>query len=50
MGIKKILETVLGDLPPELQPKEGAYYYKRHSEHAGFKALAEESKPEGAAS
>jgi hypothetical protein len=50
MGIKKILETVLGELPPELQPKEGAYYYKKHSEHSGFKATAQEVKPEGAAS
>lgn len=36
-GIKKILETVLDKLPDELQPKnDGAYYYKKHSEHAGY--------------
>jgi hypothetical protein len=46
IGIKKILETVLGELPPELQPKEGSYYYKKHSEHAGFKAPAQESSTE----
>ncbi|KAK3064212.1 hypothetical protein LTS18_009174, partial [Coniosporium uncinatum] len=37
-GVQKILETVLGSLPAELQPKESSYYYKKHSEHAGFKA------------
>lgn len=26
----------MSKISPELQPKEGSYYYKRHSEHAGF--------------
>ncbi|KAF2666925.1 translation initiation factor eIF4e [Microthyrium microscopicum] len=37
-GKQRILETVLTELPPELQPRENMYYYKAHSEHAGFKA------------
>lgn len=38
-GVQKILEVVLNNLSPELQPKNDlAYYYKKHSEHAGFKA------------
>ena len=45
-AIDKILATVLEDLPEELTPKEGSYYYKRHDEHAGFKKPDEqESKP-----
>ncbi|KAF2104769.1 translation initiation factor eIF4e [Rhizodiscina lignyota] len=35
-GIQNILKTVLNGLSPELIPKESAYYYKKHSEHAGF--------------
>ena len=27
---------MLAGLSPEIKPKEGAYYYKKHSEHAGF--------------
>lgn len=29
------------DLPPELQPKADNYFYKKHSDHAGFKAPPE---------
>ncbi|KAI9667362.1 MAG: hypothetical protein M1821_000177 [Bathelium mastoideum] len=36
-GIDKILKKVLDELPDELKPKEGTYYYKRHEEHAGYK-------------
>lgn len=36
-GVQRILDTVLKTLPPELVPKESAYYYKKHSEHAGFR-------------
>lgn len=35
-GIDGVLETVLGNLSEELKPREGSYYYKKHSEHAGF--------------
>lgn len=41
-GIDNILQTVLERLPPDLVPKDSAYYYKRHSEHAGFKATGAE--------
>jgi hypothetical protein len=37
-GKHRIVETVLAELPDELQPKDGSYYYKAHSEHAGFKS------------
>jgi hypothetical protein len=37
-SIDAILETVLGELPDELKPKPDNYFYKKHSDHAGFKA------------
>ena len=39
-GVEGMLETVLGSLSAELQPREGSYYYKKHSEHAGYAAPA----------
>lgn len=35
-GVERILSTVLENLSSELKPREGSYYYKKHSEHAGF--------------
>ncbi|KXT18023.1 hypothetical protein AC579_9641 [Pseudocercospora musae] len=35
-GVEKVKETVLEGLSPELKPRDGSYYYKRHNEHAGF--------------
>jgi hypothetical protein len=32
------LATVLEELPEELRPKPDNYFYKKHSDHAGFKA------------
>jgi len=44
-GVQKILEVVLNNLSPELQPKnDSGYYYKKHSEHAGFKAPTTEAQ------
>ena len=47
-GIERIAETVVRSMPDHLRPKEGSYYYKKHSEHEGFDASAakknEESK------
>ena len=40
-GINKVLEVVLANLPPELAPKESSYYYKKHSDHAGFSSMKE---------
>ena len=37
-GIDAIAETVMENLSEELKPREGSYYYKKHSEHAGFAA------------
>lgn len=36
-SIDAILATVLEELPPELKPKPDNYFYKKHSDHAGFK-------------
>ncbi|KAF2238813.1 translation initiation factor eIF4e [Viridothelium virens] len=40
-AIDRLLETVIEELPEQLTPKEGTYYYKKHDEHAGYQ------KPEG---
>ncbi|KAJ9629699.1 hypothetical protein H2203_002080 [Taxawa tesnikishii (nom. ined.)] len=39
-GIRRILDTVLDNLPEQLRPKDTQYYYKKHSEHAGFSTVA----------
>ncbi len=40
-SIDGIVKCVLEDLPEELRPKPDNYFYKKHSDHAGFKAPAE---------
>jgi hypothetical protein len=40
-SVDGILECVLEELPPELRPKEENYFYKKHADHAGFKAPPE---------
>ena len=40
VGIQRILKTVLDGLEEGLRPRENAYYYKKHCEHAGFKGGA----------
>lgn len=41
-SIDGLLEVVLTSLPEELRPKgPDNYFYKKHSEHAGFKAPPE---------
>ncbi|KAM7204321.1 eukaryotic translation initiation factor 4E type 3 [Rhypophila sp. PSN 637] len=40
-SIDGMLKCVLEDLPDELQPKPDNYFYKKHSDHAGFKAPPE---------
>jgi len=37
-SIDALLATVLEELPTELKPKPDNYFYKKHSDHAGFKA------------
>jgi hypothetical protein len=52
-GIEQILQLVLDALSEELKPREGSFYYKKHSEHAGFAAPARQgdgSRPGTAAS
>lgn len=40
-SIDAILALVLDELPDELKPKPDNYFYKKHSDHAGFKAPAD---------
>lgn len=40
-SIDGMLEAVLNELPAELRPKPDNYFYKKHSDHAGFKAPPE---------
>ena len=35
-SIDGIRDVVLKNLSPEIKPKDGSYYYKQHSDHAGF--------------
>lgn len=37
-SIDALLATVLQELPAEMKPKPDNYFYKKHSDHAGFKA------------
>jgi len=37
-SIDALLATVVDELPEELKPKPDNYFYKKHSDHAGFKA------------
>lgn len=39
-SIDALLETVLEELPEDMKPKPDNYFYKKHSDHAGFKASA----------
>lgn len=36
-----MVKVVLDTLPAELRPKPDNYFYKKHSDHAGFKAPPE---------
>ncbi|EFX05560.1 translation initiation factor [Grosmannia clavigera kw1407] len=40
-SVDALLACVLDELPAELQPKPDNYFYKKHSEHTGFKAPPE---------
>lgn len=39
-GIQNILTTILSNLSADFAPREGSYYYKKHSEHSGFSGNA----------
>ena len=39
-GIERMLGVVLEGLSEEIRPREGSFYYKKHSEHAGFTGAA----------
>lgn len=43
-SIDGILAVMLKGLSPNLHPKDGSYYYKRHSEHAGFTEVVAKAK------
>ena len=47
--IDGILAVVLKELSPEIKPKEASYYYKRHSEHAGFNEVVSKAAEAAAA-
>lgn len=40
-SVDGILQCVLDNLPAELRPKPDNYFYKKHADHAGFKAPPE---------
>ncbi|KAK5118972.1 hypothetical protein LTR62_000183 [Meristemomyces frigidus] len=40
VGVSRLLDVVIGGLSEELKPREGSFYYKMHSEHAGFASSA----------
>lgn len=40
-SVDGLLQCVLENLPAELTPKPDNYFYKKHSDHAGFKAPPE---------
>lgn len=46
-SVDAILATVLEELPDEMKPKPDNYFYKKHSDHAGFKAPADAEATEG---
>ncbi len=43
-SIDGILATVLAELPEELKPKPENFFYKKHSDHVGFKAPNDETE------
>lgn len=43
-SIDGILSVVLDKISPELKPKEGSWYYKKHSEHAAFNEVVTKAK------
>ncbi|KAL8750362.1 MAG: hypothetical protein Q9184_006452 [Pyrenodesmia sp. 2 TL-2023] len=46
-SITGIKDIVLAQLSENLKPKEGSYYYKRHSEHAGFEEIVAAARKKG---
>lgn len=40
-SIDGILQCILEEVPEEIRPKQDAYFYKKHCDHAGFKAPPE---------
>ena len=43
-SIASILKCILDTLPEKMKPKESAYYYKKHSEHADYKEVMEKAR------
>lgn len=40
-SVDGLLACVLEELPADLRPKADGYFYKKHADHAGFKAPPE---------
>lgn len=45
-SVDGMLACIMDELPPELRPKPDNHFYKRHCDHAGFKAPAGLQAPE----
>ncbi len=43
-SVAGIRDVVLEKVSPHLRPKEGSFYYKRHSEHVGFEEIVRAAK------
>lgn len=48
-SIAGILRTVLSNISADLAPKDGAYFYKKHSSHAGFEEAVAKAKADAQA-
>ncbi|KAG7004521.1 hypothetical protein G7Y79_00025g058070 [Physcia stellaris] len=48
-SIASILSTVLANISAELRPKDGAYFYKKHSMHAGFEGAVAKARADARA-
>ena len=44
-SVDGIRDCVVTELPPELRPKPENYFYKKHSDHAGFKPPGTSTSP-----
>lgn len=46
-SVDGIKDVVLSQLSANLKPKEGSFYYKKHSDHAGFSEIVAAAKKGG---
>lgn len=48
-SIDGILSTVISEVSDEVRPKDGSYFYKKHSQHAGFDEAVAKAKADAQA-